>query len=402
MNPRGDSNPIEGGATSSIIGIIVAVIVLGAVLVPICNGMVSNENGGSGGGGGGNDSQEYVKINDLHEYMAECDWTFPDNIKSFQMYDKDNISELPNLSYDLEYMLTFEQGFSHTGQDYIELSEYLYEYEEGDERLAVMIGVDEDGVYFDSTLINQNTNQTKTFIKTHMTSVSSFLLTISDSGNDKVMALQIEYTGYDEGTYSNSWVLDKATVISESEDGWIKTLTEYENVPINVSEGCDVLWVWVVAKQLGPNSGVQVESDVASVFHESDVSDGKWIVSGGSVYDEHTDDTYTDSSVWALESRENGVWQTSISAESMTVLNTQNVDVIQLEGQGFNDSFIEYVGTHGYVGGMADSAVLDGSSAETSGDGSITDTLIQVIPVFVAVAIILAVVGMFYTREQYY
>ena len=400
MNPRGVSNPIEGGVTSSIIGIIVAVIVLGAVLVPICNGMVGNENGGSGGGGGG--TQEYVKINDLHEYMAECDWTFPDNIKSFQIYDEDNISELPNLSYDLEYMLAFEQGFSHTGEDYIELSEYLYEYEEGEDRLAVMIGVDEDGVYFTSTLINQSTNQTYTLTKTHMEYVSSFLLTISDSGNDKVMALQIEYTGYNGGTYSNSWVLNKASVISESEDGYIKTLTEYEDVHINVSERCNVLWTWFVAKQLGPNSGIQAESDVTSVFHESDVSDGKWTVLGGSVYDEYTDDTYTDSSVWALESRENGVWQTSISAESMTVLNTQNVDVIQLEGQGFNDSFIEYVGTHGYVGGMADSAVLDGSSAETSGDGSITDTLIQVIPVFVAVAIILAVVGMFYTREQNY
>lgn len=401
MNPSGDSNPIEGGATSLIIGIIVAVIVLGAVLVPICNGMVGNENGGSGGGGGG--TQEYAKINDLHEYMAECDWTFPDNIKSFQIYDEGNISELPNLSYDLEYMLTFEQGFSHTGQDYIELSQYMYEYAEGDDRVAVTIGVDEDGVYFTSFLINQSTNQSQSFLKTHMTSVSSFLLTISDSGNDKVMTLQMEYTGGTlSGLYSNSWVLNKATVISESEDGWIKTLTEYEDVPINVSEGCNVLWVWIVAKQLGPNSGVQVESDVASVFHESDVSDGKWTVFGGSVYDEYTDDTYTDNSVWALESRENGVWQTSIFAESMSVLNTQNVDVIQLAGQGFNDSFIEYVGTHGYVGGTADNAVLDGSSAETSGDGSVTDTLIQVIPVFVAIAIILAVVGLFYQgREQY-
>ena len=373
---------------SKMIGIVVAVIVVAVVLVPICNSIMDNGNGGDGG----NSSQEYVKINDLHEYMAECDWTFPDNIKSFQMYNKDNISELPNISYDLEYMLAFEQGFSHTGEDYIDLSEYMYEYAEGDERVAVTIGVDEDGVYFTSFLINQSTNQSQSFLKTHMTSVSSFLLTISDSGNDKVMTLQMEYTGGNlSGLYSNSWVLDKATVISESEDGWIKTLTEYENVPINVSEGCDVLWVWVVAKQLGPNSGVQVESEVASVFHESDVSDGKWIVSGGSVYDEYTNDTYTDSSVWALESRENGVWQTSIFAESMTVLNTQNVDVIQLEGQGFNDSFIEYVGTHGYIGSGGDG---------TSSDPGIIGTLIGIIPVFVIMAILMGAVGLFYQNRK--
>lgn len=373
------------------IGIVVAVIVAAVVLVPICNSLTE---GDGGSGGSGDDSQGYVKINDLHEYMAECDWTFPDNIKSFQIYDEDNISELPNISYDLEYMLALEQGFSHTGQDNITLCEYSYEYGEGEDRVAATINVDEDGVYLESTLINQSTNQSLDFRHTYMASLSSFLLTISDSGNDKVMTLQMEYTGSSAGTYSNSWVLNKATVISESEDGWIQILSNYENVPINVSEGCNVLWFWIVMKQFGPDSRVQLDSEVASVFHESDVSDGKWTVSGGSVYDEDNDDTYTDSSVWALESGENGVWQTSIIAESMTVFNTQNVDIIQLEGQGINDSVMNYVGTHGYASSSG------GGDSSGGSDLGVAGTIIGIIPVFVILAILMGAVGLFYQNRK--
>lgn len=446
MNPRGDSNPIEGGATSSIIGIIVAVIVLGAVLVPICNGMVGNDNGGSGGGGGGdNPPVEPTVLNSLSDVYAELGGTF--DFKSYQCYDIETGVNTPMMSEDFPNVSELTESWDLTDiQDWeskIDLSNDFY-WVELMTAWAFVDGVNwaleikymtyDDGMGGTGILV-QGRDLNETYWYAPLSSISVFSLSVTE-GN-----ISLSCTYYDENVLETKTISETVAVsyvrgitfVSDEEDGWIKTEgylydevaddevypSVYVNVGSELAVGIDLLLNYGGAEMLvTPRPVITIEG----------IEDG-WLT-GQCTIEDYAYYAYGNPRVTGLDmvldfrlpatQADNGNYIVDINwwpDGDDDYVGVGYWDVVSYDYDYFVNGTIDSIDVRSVTVNWV--STMTGSSEIVSGDipvasrsvatedgnqggNSVTDTLIQVIPVFVAIAIILAVVGLFYQgREQY-
>lgn len=379
-NDNFDSTPI----TSKAVSLVVAIVVFACVLVPVCEAM-SNTGGGEGGGG-------TEVLNDYQAMYAEMGFDISP-YKSYQIYFKDSTPTLPqSYHYDLESIRALADSLpASNGVEYtVPIFECRCYFDDG---LYIPFSLN----YWDELYYNM------------------FFPDAFGEGQDYTPGEPVtdDNIVVMEFTLNTDYTFESRYQTTKDAEPYVTTGTaEYVNV-ISVEEsGYVPEYVYSYDEDTDAEETEYMKFTIGGKFVLIDtptyVSGGQTLVPSSLLYYEGmiTEDMLSNGTITLELSNElvEGVY-------TIPYVETSVAGVYTFSDDTYNNRSVEYVsGSYEWDSDLygnifvpttisTGSGTSTGSNVSGSGNGTV-NTLVGVIPVFVALALILYIVSMFYNPNR--